>query len=63
MEVLLDAMAERGIEIDYDTEEYFIITLARPESTRKEVTLQVILLTYKAVFLILSQRNKTHRLS
>ncbi|MBW1799024.1 MAG: hypothetical protein JRJ21_11675 [Deltaproteobacteria bacterium] len=34
-------MAERGIEITFDTEDFFIATLTRPESTQKEVTDQV----------------------
>jgi len=33
-----EAMAERGIEITFDTEDFFIATLTRPETTQKEVT-------------------------
>ena len=33
-------MAARNIEIDFDTEDFFIVTLARPETTRKESTPQ-----------------------
>ena len=36
-----EAMAGRGIEITFDTEDFFIVTLTRPETTRKEVTDQV----------------------
>jgi ATP-dependent DNA helicase RecG len=36
-----EAMAERGIKITFDTEDFFIATLTRPETTRKEVTDQV----------------------
>ncbi|MBW1745362.1 MAG: hypothetical protein JRJ25_03185 [Deltaproteobacteria bacterium] len=35
------AMAARNIEVEFDTGDFFIVTLARPESTRKEVTDQV----------------------
>ena len=34
-------MAERGIEITFDTEDFFIATLTRPETIQKEVTDQV----------------------
>ena len=34
-------MVERGIEITFDTEDFFIATLKRPEPTQKEVTDQV----------------------
>ena len=37
-----EAMAERGIEITFDTEDFFIATLTRPETTQKEVNDQVI---------------------
>ena len=36
-----EAMAERGIEITFDTEDFFIATLTRPETIQKEVTDQV----------------------
>ncbi len=36
-----EAMAERGIEITFDTEDFFIVTLTRPETIQKEVTDQV----------------------
>ena len=32
---------ERGIEITFDTEDFFIATLTRPETIQKEVTDQV----------------------
>ena len=35
-----EAMAGRGIEIAFDTGDFFIVTLARPEATQKEVTPQ-----------------------
>jgi len=35
-----EAMAERDIEITFYTEDFFIATLTRPESTRKEATPQ-----------------------
>ena len=35
------SMAARNIEVKFDTGDFFIVTLARPESTRKEVTDQV----------------------
>ena len=34
------AMAARNIEVEFDTGDFFIVTLARPETTRKEVTPQ-----------------------
>ena len=34
-------MAGRGVEITFDTEDFFIATLARPKTTRKEATPQV----------------------
>ena len=34
-------MAERGIEITFDTEDFFIATLTRPETIQKEVTDQI----------------------
>jgi ATP-dependent DNA helicase RecG len=37
-----EAMTERGIKIAFDTEDFFIVTLTRPETTQKEVTPQVI---------------------
>ena len=37
-----EAMTERGIKIAFDTEDFFIVTLTRPETTKKEVTPQVI---------------------
>jgi len=36
-----EAMAERGIEIAFDTGDFFIVTLTRPETARKKVTDQV----------------------
>ena len=36
-----EAMAERGIEIAFDTEDFFIATLTRPETIQKEITDQV----------------------
>lgn len=36
--VFMNAMAARNIEIEFDTGDFFIVTLARLESTRKEVT-------------------------
>jgi len=36
-----EAMAERDIEITFDTEDFFIATLTRPETTRKEAAPQV----------------------
>jgi len=35
-----EAMAERDIEITFDTEDFFIATLTRPETTRKEAAPQ-----------------------
>jgi len=35
-----EAMAGRGIKIAFDTEDFFIATLARPKTTRKEATPQ-----------------------
>ena len=35
------AMAARNIAVEFDTGDFFIVTLARLESTRKEVTDQV----------------------
>ena len=34
-------MAARNIEVEFDTGDFFIVTLARPESTRREATPQV----------------------
>jgi hypothetical protein len=36
-----EAMTERGIKIAFDTEDFFIVTLTRPETTQKKVTPQV----------------------
>jgi ATP-dependent DNA helicase RecG len=38
-----EAMNERGIKIAFDTDDFFIVTLTRPETTQKEVTPQVTL--------------------
>jgi len=32
------AMAARNIDVEFDTGDFFIVTLARPETTRKEAT-------------------------
>ncbi len=36
-----EAMTERGIKIAFDTKDFFIVTLTRPETTQKEVAPQV----------------------
>ena len=35
-------MAARNIEVEFDTGDFFIVTLARPESTREEATPQAL---------------------